>query len=297
MLGVTRESTRSEIAKAYRGLARKHHPDMHHGQEAKEEAEDRFKKIATAYEVLKDDASREDYDYMVDHPEEFYAHYYRYFKRRTAPNVDVRLVLAVCVTIVSLIQYYSSWQRYDSAIKYLTTVQKYRLKAVEIAKQEKLWTENNNKKVKSKSKEREEQEAIIRKVIEEKMDIRGGYAKPTWRDVLWVQLILSPYSLYCYGAWYLSWVYRFDIKKQEYGDEEKLYLIKKYLGLSAMEFDALDEDTKCEYIDLGLWEKTTALEWKEQKEEETKRELSQSARYKAYRRYMKKGPGRLTFED
>ena len=33
------------------------------------------------------------------------------------------------------------------------------------------------------------------------------------------------------------------------------------------------------------------------RQEEAKRELSQSARYKAYRRYMKKGPGRLTFDD
>ncbi len=77
VLGVTRASTRSEIAKAYRALARKHHPDMHQGDEAKAEAEIKFKTIAAAYEVLKDDASREDYDYMVDHPEEFYAHYYR----------------------------------------------------------------------------------------------------------------------------------------------------------------------------------------------------------------------------
>jgi len=64
-----------------------------------------------------------------------------------------------------------------------------------------------------------------------------------------------------------------------------------------MEFDALEDDTKTEYIELELWQKSKALEWKMEKEEEAKRELSQSARYKAYRRYMKKGPGRLTFDD
>ena len=51
-------------------------------------------------------------------------------------------------------------------------------------------------------------------------------------------------------------------------------------------------------IENGLWEKSKALEWKKEKEDEEKRKLAESARYKAYRRYMKNhGPGRLTFDD
>ena len=296
VLGVTRESTKGEISKSYRNLARKFHPDVQGPDVTKEEAENNFRRIATAYEVLRDEASREDYDYMVDNPDEMWAHYYRYYRRRTAPNIDVRLILAVMITLVSGIQYYSWWERYDSAIKYLATVQKYRLAAMEIAKQEKMYGEPS-KKIKDKAKDREEKEMIIRKVIEEKMDIRGGYAKPNWRDVLWVQLIISPYSLYCYLSWYMMWIYKFDILKEEYGVEEKLYLIKKYLNLSHMDYDALEDYTKEEYIELELWIKEKALEWKADKEEETKRELSQSSRYKAYRRYMKKGPGRMTFDD
>ena len=122
VLGVTRDSPRGDIAKAYRSLARKFHPDVQGPEVTKEEAERNFRRIATAYEVLRDDASREDYDYMVDHPEELYSHYYRYYRRRAAPNVDIRLILAVCITIISGIQYYSAWDRYETAIKYLTTV-------------------------------------------------------------------------------------------------------------------------------------------------------------------------------
>ena len=126
VLGVTRESSKGEISKAYRNLARKFHPDVQGQSVSKEEAEANFRRIATAYEVLRDDDSRVDYDYMVDHPEELYSHYYRYYRRRAAPNVDIRLVVAVCITIISAIQYYSAWDRYETAIKYLTTVQKYR---------------------------------------------------------------------------------------------------------------------------------------------------------------------------
>lgn len=58
VLGVNRESTPEEIQKAYRKLARKHHPDV-----SKEKgAEARFREIAEANEVLKDPEKRAKYD-------------------------------------------------------------------------------------------------------------------------------------------------------------------------------------------------------------------------------------------
>ena len=41
---------------------------------------------------------------MLDHPEEMWQNYYRYYRRRMAPKVDVRLVLIVTITVVSAIQ-------------------------------------------------------------------------------------------------------------------------------------------------------------------------------------------------
>lgn len=57
-LGVERDASKDEIQKAYRKLARKYHPDMN--KEAG--AEDRFKEINEAYEVLKDEEKRKRYD-------------------------------------------------------------------------------------------------------------------------------------------------------------------------------------------------------------------------------------------
>lgn len=85
VLSVNRESTRSEISKSYRQLAKKFHPDVHHTVDTKREAEIKFKEIATAYEILRDEESRTDYDYMLDNPQEYYAHYYRYYRRRVSP--------------------------------------------------------------------------------------------------------------------------------------------------------------------------------------------------------------------
>ena len=49
----------AEIKKAYRKLARKYHPDANQG-DAK--AEERFKEISEAYDVLSDDKRRKEYD-------------------------------------------------------------------------------------------------------------------------------------------------------------------------------------------------------------------------------------------
>jgi curved DNA-binding protein len=57
-LGVTRDATADDIKRAYRRLARKYHPDV--SKEA--DAEDRFKEVGEAYEVLKDPEKRAAYD-------------------------------------------------------------------------------------------------------------------------------------------------------------------------------------------------------------------------------------------
>uniref|UniRef100_A0A7G3APP2 Putative molecular chaperone dnaj superfamily protein n=1 Tax=Lutzomyia longipalpis TaxID=7200 RepID=A0A7G3APP2_LUTLO len=302
VLNVTREASKQEIAKNYRQLAKKYHPDLHREEEAKKEASEKFKAIATAYEILRDDGARTDYDYMLDNPHEYYAHYYRYYRRRVAPKVDVRLVIFVTITVISLIQYFSWWQRYESAIKYFMTVPKYRHKAMEIAQQQQDGSRNAGKKTGkqrlSKTEQKEEADKLIRKIIEENMDIQGAYAKPSIWDVLWVQLIISPYTITKWVVWNIRWFWKFIILRQPYGDEEKYFIIRKYMKMGQHKFNAIDDVTKKEYLDLELWKRDNFNQWKFEQEEAMKKELAQKASYRSIRRYMKShGPGRITFED
>lgn len=62
-LGVGRSASASEIKKAYRALTRKYHPDKNPGDTA---AEDRFKSVSTAYDVLSDPEKRTLYDEFGD---------------------------------------------------------------------------------------------------------------------------------------------------------------------------------------------------------------------------------------
>jgi molecular chaperone DnaJ len=61
ILGVSRDASSEEIKRAYRTLARTHHPDVSHN---KSDAEHRFKEINEAYEVLSDPGKRAQYDHF-----------------------------------------------------------------------------------------------------------------------------------------------------------------------------------------------------------------------------------------
>ncbi len=58
ILGVERDASQEDIKRAFRRLAREHHPDTHRGSEEK------FKEINEAYEVLRDPEKRKQYDLL-----------------------------------------------------------------------------------------------------------------------------------------------------------------------------------------------------------------------------------------
>lgn len=63
-LGVARTATADEIRKVYRKLSRQHHPDLNPGNK---EAEEKFKAVQEAYDVISDEQKRKRYDQLGEH--------------------------------------------------------------------------------------------------------------------------------------------------------------------------------------------------------------------------------------
>lgn len=85
ILGVSRVATDKEIKKAYRKLARKHHPDVNPGDKS---AEAKFKIINAAYEVLSDSDKRKKYDQFGDQWQ--HADHFAKAGRQNAPQWEFR---------------------------------------------------------------------------------------------------------------------------------------------------------------------------------------------------------------
>ncbi len=88
ILGLTRSATTEEIKKTYRRLAKKYHPDVNPGDEA---AEEKFKEVTAAFEVLSDEKRRKLYDEFGADAlrtgfDEKKAEEYRRWKRHGAPS-------------------------------------------------------------------------------------------------------------------------------------------------------------------------------------------------------------------
>lgn len=86
-LEVSENATSDEIKKAYRKLARKYHPDVN----KEKDAEDKFKEINAAYEVLSDKEKKQQYDQYGD--QMFGGQNFHDFARGQGQNVDLDDIL------------------------------------------------------------------------------------------------------------------------------------------------------------------------------------------------------------
>jgi len=83
ILGVDRKASERDIKQAYRKLARQHHPDVNPGDKP---AEEKFKQINEAYEVLSDKENRQKYDKYGDRWQ--YADQFEQAQRQQASSGD-----------------------------------------------------------------------------------------------------------------------------------------------------------------------------------------------------------------
>lgn len=300
VLKVRRDADRSQIRKAYYELARKHHPDKQKTVKNKEEAEVYFRLINTAYEILSDPEQRQDYDYMLDNPDQLYMNYYRYYRRRYTPKVDVRIVLLTIVLIISAIQYMGQRTSYTQALNYLLKDPKHRARAKQLANAEGLLniSKRNFGKRLTRDELKEREEELLRTFIEETVELRGDCSKPTLRRVLLIQLLVLPWTVLLWMYWVIHWVINYWILRKPYDGDAQIFLTRRRLGLTVDTWEGLPIDQQTAFLNKQLWINENYQRYISEQAEQTRIQSAENSQYKRFRRYMKRaGPAQVNLEN
>ncbi|CAH8584701.1 unnamed protein product [Schistosoma margrebowiei] len=300
VLQVTRDDDKNRIRKAYHEMARKHHPDRQKTSEDKIKAEERFRLINTAYEILSDPEQRTEYDYMLDNPDQMYYHYYRYYRRRVSTKVDVRLVIISILLIISSIQYAGQWTSYNHALSYLLKDPKHRAKAKQIAIADGRLNiskyEVGRRLTRDELKEREEQ--LLRDILKETVELRGDCCRPSLKRVLLVRILFFPWTCYIWLRWMLYWVVKYWILRREYDEEARIFITRRRLKISENEWDYAGEEQQAKYLSQKLWINENYQKFLADQQEANRIRAAEDTDLKRYRRYTKRaGPASVNLED
>ncbi|CAO2184507.1 unnamed protein product [Urochloa humidicola] len=261
LLGLKQDANASEIKKAYYKLSLKHHPDKNPDPESRK----LFVKIANAYEILKDESTREQYDYAIAHPEEVFYNTAQYYRAYYGHKTDPRAVLIGLLLIVSAFQYINQLTRYNQAMESVKQTPAYRnrLKALEFER-----TGGIASKKKGQKQVDKKVEAEVSNEVE--LQIHGVEKPSVWR-LYGVQFILLPYFIGKLLTWEICWFWRYRVKKLPYAWEDACYLTQTSLKIPASTWKNIDESRKEELVTRRLWEKGNMERYIAETRKESKR--------------------------
>lgn len=231
LLGVKRNATKAEIRRAYRRLSTEKHPDKRPGVEG---AVEEFARIGTAYETLTDDAKRAKYEDFLDNPGKYWQYLMDNAKDVYAPKSNVYLVLTGIIGIATLIHWLNMNNTYKQTLRRLRETQEFKREVTRLIKSK-------------QAKTKEEAEAMLN------LDV-VGLDEPNWRNLIIFKIMSVPGYLAGLALWKLNWIVAYKIRKQEYSEADKIYLIQRNMKITEEGWEAVPEKDKEQYMAEELWD-------------------------------------------
>lgn len=238
LLGIERNAPKAEVRRAYRRLSSEMHPDKRPGVEG---AVELFRKIGTAYETLTDDAKRAEYEDFLDNPGKYWQFLVDNAKEVYAPKSNVYLVITGIVGIATLIHWLNMNNTYKQTLRRLKESPEFKREVSRLMKSKQAAT-------------KEEAEAMIN------IDV-VGLEEPDWRNLIVFKVISLPGYLAKLAAWKLNWIVQYKIRKLEYSEADKIYLIQKNMKITEEAWNGLSEKEQEEYKREELWNEENCEEY------------------------------------
>lgn len=214
---------------------------------------------------MKDEATREQYDYAIAHPEEVFYNTARYYHAYYGHKTDPRAVLVGLLLVVSALQYLNQWTRYTQAVSMVkkTPAYKNRLKALELER---------TGGVTSKKKGQKHLDKKVEEELSNELELQiHGAEKPTIWKLFGVQFALLPYTLGKVLLWNSCWLWRYHIKKSPYSWDDACYLTRTSLKVPPDAWRNMDESMKSNLVQKRLWEKSNMESYLAEMRKESKR--------------------------
>lgn len=225
VLGVKKMATNIELTEAFNKIEQKYNPEIN-----KDGNEMMYQKALEAYNVLKDEEIRRDYDIMIDDPYNIPQNYFFYFKHNVLPNVDIQRVVVLCIIIISVLQYCYKKHMYSNAVLMEMKNTKNRNQCLHKLQEERI-KQGNFKKLSYR-----EEEKALRRMVENSLIGKIPMAQVT--DTLFIQILYAPYYFFFFNFKPCTkWIQKQGFFSSEYEDMPKK---SKFFGL--------DEDVSNENI-------------------------------------------------
>ena len=250
VLGVNRKATNAHLTQAFNTIKQKYHPDINKDDGAAVS----YQLVVTAYDILKNDDTRREYDAMLDNPNRIFYHYYQYFKYRVSPNVNVRGFVVLTIIIISIMQYLHKKYSYSAAVRDAMQKPKNRNQALQKILEERFLDETNRRQKYKKSKEerKREEKRVLRQIVEDSINAKGKYRKAVVLDTVFFQILFAPYYFIFHMRLYVRWIQKLNLFKDEYEDMPTYKKMRK-LNLTTKALRPLNNCSDESYFRTESW--------------------------------------------
>ena len=195
------------------------------------------------------------------------------------------MVILGFLLVLTAIQYVSQQFKFNSFVKYWKSqddVQQWGLEATKEEYQEKL---KSAKKL-SKQEKRLLKAELVDKFLTMKskeLDVKGGYKKLVWHELIIVQFLICPYTIprRCYH--FFAYILR--VIRNTPTEEDKRFWTRCALKMKSLQWEQLDDEEKADFVSRKLWISANLSQYQKEKQEEYLR--SNPNQMKRYLRWKK----------